>query len=133
MITRVLPHSDTPDGQAENSSRDRRAGERARYLVVTDGARTLRGGTVVCDPSRGHLLLNGRPLACEGDVVEYADGERATIATGTGTTMKCFGTPVVLAGARVDNGDLIAYEARPRLWVIIERGQSTSQFERSPQ
>ncbi|WP_434113685.1 PAAR domain-containing protein [Paraburkholderia caffeinilytica] len=92
---------------------------RARYLVVTDGAKTLAGGTVVCDRTSAHLLLEGRPVACVGDHVEYADGSRATIVNGAGSALQWAGRPVALAGSRLDNGDLIVQASGFRLCVVV--------------
>lgn len=79
---------------------------KATYLLVTVGSKTARGG-VVATSSTG-AEIDGRGIACVGDLVRYPDGTESPIASGAGYAAVWDGKPLAIVGSHIANGDVIA-------------------------
>lgn len=78
---------------------------KAIYPLVTEGAKTQRGGEVV-NASTG-MVIEGHRIACVGDVVRYPDGSESRIVSGAGFALAYKRQPIAIIGSATDNGDTV--------------------------
>lgn len=77
---------------------------KGRYPVATESSTTERGGEIIA--TSGFSTIGGR-VAMVGDIVRYADGSKARIASGAGVAALYEGRPLALVGSELDNSDRI--------------------------
>lgn len=77
---------------------------KGRYPVATESSTTERGGKITA--TSGLSTIGGR-VAMVGDIVRYANGSEARIASGAGVAAVYDGRPLALVGSQLDNGDRI--------------------------
>lgn len=75
------------------------------HALATLGSTTECGGEVVTAASP--LNIQGRRIACVGDLVRYPDGRETTLVCCAGAALSVDGKPLALVGSLTANGDMI--------------------------
>lgn len=88
---------------------------KGRYPAATESSTTERGGKIIA--TSGFSTIGGR-VAMVGDIVRYADGSEARIASGAGVAAVYEGRPLALVGSELDNGDRITGPAHNGMVIV---------------
>lgn len=88
---------------------------KGRYPAATESSTTERGGKIIA--TSGFSTIGGR-VAMVGDIVRYADGSEARIASGAGMAAVYEGRPLALVGSALDNGDRITGPAHNGMVIV---------------